>query len=39
MLGQALMAGRSAGPPQAVLRQVLGCDAHRRVADDMARDT
>jgi beta-N-acetylhexosaminidase len=27
-----------AGPAKAVLRQVLGCDAHRRVAEDMARD-
>jgi len=28
----------SAGPSHAALRQVLGCDAHQRVADDMARD-
>jgi beta-N-acetylhexosaminidase len=28
----------SAGPSRAALRQVIGCDAHRRVADDMARD-
>jgi beta-N-acetylhexosaminidase len=37
MLGESIAAGRS-GPSQAHLRQVLGCDAHRRVADDMARD-
>jgi beta-N-acetylhexosaminidase len=34
LLGQSV----SAGPSFAALRQVLGCDAHRRVADDMARD-
>jgi beta-N-acetylhexosaminidase len=38
MLAQSTLAGASAGPSQALLRQVLGCDAHRRVADDMARD-
>jgi hypothetical protein len=38
MLGQSTLAGRSAGPSQAALRQLLGCDEHRRVADDMARD-
>jgi len=27
-----------AGPSLAALRQVLGCDAHQRVAEDMARD-
>jgi hypothetical protein len=34
LLGQSV----SAGPSATALRQVLGCDAHRRVADDMARD-
>jgi beta-N-acetylhexosaminidase len=38
MLAESMPAGLSAGPSKAVLRQVLGCDAHRRVADDMARD-
>jgi beta-N-acetylhexosaminidase len=38
MLAQSTLAGASAGPSRAVLRQVLGCDEHRRVADDMARD-
>jgi beta-N-acetylhexosaminidase len=33
-----LAPGRPAAPSKAVLRQVLGCDAHRRVAEDMARD-
>ncbi len=28
----------TAGPSATALRQVLGCDAHRRVAEDMARD-
>jgi beta-N-acetylhexosaminidase len=28
----------SAGPSPAALRQLLGCEAHQRVADDMARD-
>jgi beta-N-acetylhexosaminidase len=37
VLGQS-MAARRSGASQAHLRQVLGCDAHRRVADDMARD-
>jgi beta-N-acetylhexosaminidase len=37
MLAESMAAGRS-GPSQVHLRQVLGCDAHRRVADDMARD-
>jgi beta-N-acetylhexosaminidase len=35
LLGQSVSAGPS---PASALRQVLGCDAHRRVADDMARD-
>ena len=34
LLGQSV----SAGPSPAVLRQVLGCEAHQRVADDMTRD-
>jgi len=34
LLGQAV----SAGPSPAALRQLLGCEAHQRVADDMARD-
>ena len=38
ILAQRLLAGAPAGPSQAVLRQLLGCEAHRRVADDMARD-
>jgi len=38
MLTQPILAAQSAGPSRAVLREVLGCDAHRRVADDMARD-
>jgi beta-N-acetylhexosaminidase len=38
LLAQTMLAGRSSGPAPAALRQVLGCDAHRRVADDMARD-
>jgi beta-N-acetylhexosaminidase len=37
LLAQSAVAGRS-GPSRPVLRQVLGCDAHLRVADDMARD-
>jgi beta-N-acetylhexosaminidase len=37
ILAQSAAAGRS-GPSLSALRQVLGCDAHRRVADDMARD-
>jgi hypothetical protein len=32
-----MLAGRPPGR-RGPLRQVLGCDAHRRVADDMARD-
>ena len=28
----------TAGPSAKALRQVLGCDAHRRVAEDMARE-
>jgi beta-glucosidase-like glycosyl hydrolase len=36
MLAESMAAGRS-GPSPARLRQVLGCEAHRRVADDMAR--
>jgi beta-N-acetylhexosaminidase len=35
-LAQVAAAGRPG--PTSALRQVLGCDAHRRVADDMARD-
>jgi len=38
MLAQTLLAGQSAGPSPARIRQVLGCDAHRQVAGDMARD-
>ncbi|HZI79306.1 MAG TPA: beta-N-acetylhexosaminidase [Vicinamibacterales bacterium] len=38
ILAPRLLAGAPAGPSQAVLRQLLGCEAHRRVADDMARD-
>jgi beta-N-acetylhexosaminidase len=38
MLAQTMLAGHAAGPSSARLRQVLGCDAHRQVADDMARD-
>jgi beta-glucosidase-like glycosyl hydrolase len=38
MLAHAVLSTRSAGPSRALLQQVLGCDAHRRVADDMARD-
>ena len=38
MLAQSALAGRAAGGSPAALRQLLGCDAHRRVADDMARD-
>ena len=37
MLGESI-AARGSGPSPAHLRQVLGCEAHRRVADDMARD-
>jgi beta-N-acetylhexosaminidase len=37
MLAQSVSAS-SAGPSPALLKQLLGCDAHRRVADDMARD-
>jgi beta-N-acetylhexosaminidase len=37
-LAQSSAAGRR-GPSTSVLKQVLGCDAHRRVADDMARDS
>jgi len=38
MLTHPILAAQSAGPSRVVLREVLGCDAHRRVADDMARD-
>jgi len=34
LLGQSV----SVGPSAKALRQVLGCDAHQRIADDMARD-
>jgi len=37
LLAQAAAAGRS-GPSRPALRHVLGCDAHLRVAQDMARD-
>ena len=38
ILAQSAVAGRAAVGSSAALRQVLGCEAHRRVADDMARD-
>jgi beta-N-acetylhexosaminidase len=37
LLAQSAAAGRP-GPARRVLRQVLGCEAHLRVAEDMARD-
>jgi beta-N-acetylhexosaminidase len=38
MLAESAAAGRGNGPGRAAWRQIVGCDEHRRVADDMARD-